>query len=103
MFKQDPKSAKVSKGLESPSLQGRVNSLGCSIHLGISHWMNADLFLPSSKLSTYCPGLHYTLEHELGLQELLDPFRNVCILNMFESIEFRIRDEMSIVDPPVWE
>ncbi|GKF50246.1 hypothetical protein Tco_0146713 [Tanacetum coccineum] len=81
MFKQDPKSAKVSKGLESPSLQGRVNSLGSSIRLGISHWMNANPFFPSSKLSTYCPGLHYTLEHELGLQEL--------------------EDEISIVDLPL--
>ncbi|GKF99730.1 hypothetical protein Tco_0301421 [Tanacetum coccineum] len=30
MFTHDPRSAKVSKGFESPNLQGRVNSLGTS-------------------------------------------------------------------------
>nr|GEY71067.1 hypothetical protein [Tanacetum cinerariifolium] len=66
MFTHDPKSAKVSKGLDSPNLQGRVNSLGSSIFTGISPWINADPLLPSSKLSTasrtgrlrYNPGIH---------------------------------------------
>ncbi|GJX14981.1 hypothetical protein Tco_0206739 [Tanacetum coccineum] len=34
MFTHDPKSAKVSKGFESPNLQGRVNSPGSSILIG---------------------------------------------------------------------
>ncbi|GJU80590.1 hypothetical protein Tco_1282955 [Tanacetum coccineum] len=53
MFTQDPKSAKVSKDLESPILQSKVNNPGSSILLGISPWINANPFLPSSKLSTY--------------------------------------------------
>nr|GEX93616.1 hypothetical protein [Tanacetum cinerariifolium] len=53
MFTQDPKSAKVSKGLESPNMHGRVKSPGSSIRLGVLPWMNADPFLPSSKLSIH--------------------------------------------------
>ncbi|GJX02429.1 hypothetical protein Tco_0186342 [Tanacetum coccineum] len=53
MFTHDPKSAKVSKGFESPNLQGRVNSPGSSILADTSPWTNADPFLPSSKLFTY--------------------------------------------------
>ncbi|GKE06460.1 hypothetical protein Tco_1398478, partial [Tanacetum coccineum] len=53
MFTHDPKSVKVSKGFESPNLQGRVNSPGSSILADTSPWTNADLFLPSYKLSTY--------------------------------------------------
>ncbi|GKG51854.1 hypothetical protein Tco_0544492, partial [Tanacetum coccineum] len=53
MFTHDPKSAKVSKGFESPNLQGRVNIPGSSILADTSPWMNANPFLPSSKLSKY--------------------------------------------------
>ncbi|GKA76524.1 hypothetical protein Tco_0782985, partial [Tanacetum coccineum] len=53
MFTHDPKSAKVSKGFESPNLQGRVNSLGSSILVDTLPWTNVDPFLPSSKLSTW--------------------------------------------------
>ncbi|GJW10979.1 hypothetical protein Tco_1576806 [Tanacetum coccineum] len=53
MFAHDPKLAKVSKGFESPNLQGRVNSPRSSILADTSPWMNVDPFLPSSKLSTY--------------------------------------------------
>ncbi|GJU59578.1 hypothetical protein Tco_1237344 [Tanacetum coccineum] len=53
MFTHDPKSAKVSKGFESPNLQGRVNSPRSSILIDTSPWTNDDPFLPSSKLSTW--------------------------------------------------
>ncbi|GJY89040.1 hypothetical protein Tco_0503668 [Tanacetum coccineum] len=52
MFTYDPKSTKVSKGFESPNLQGRVNSLGSSILVDTSPWTNVDPVLPSSKLFT---------------------------------------------------
>nr|GEW79757.1 hypothetical protein [Tanacetum cinerariifolium] len=53
MFTHDLKSAKVSKGFESPNLQGRVHSMGSSIMEDASSCTNVDLFLPSSKLSTW--------------------------------------------------
>ncbi|GJU97474.1 hypothetical protein Tco_1326745 [Tanacetum coccineum] len=53
MFTHDPKSAKVSKGFESPNLQGRLNSPGSSILVDTSPWKNVDPFLPSSKFFTY--------------------------------------------------
>nr|GEY69525.1 hypothetical protein [Tanacetum cinerariifolium] len=36
MFTHDPRSAKASKGFESPSLQGRVNSPGSFIFAGVT-------------------------------------------------------------------
>ncbi|GJV08209.1 hypothetical protein Tco_1345865 [Tanacetum coccineum] len=56
MFTHDPKSASVSKGFESPNLQGRVNSLRSPIFTRVSPWINADPFLPSSKLLTVGSG-----------------------------------------------
>nr|GEV00253.1 putative reverse transcriptase domain, ribonuclease H-like domain, aspartic peptidase domain protein [Tanacetum cinerariifolium] len=71
MFTHDPKLAKVSKGFESPNLQGRVNSPGSSIFVDTSHWTNVDPFcLLLNSLHIY-PTLRYRLERELGLQEPL--------------------------------
>ncbi|GJX03430.1 hypothetical protein Tco_0189346 [Tanacetum coccineum] len=65
----DPKSAKVSKGFESPNLQGKVNSPGSSILVDTSPWTNDNPFLPSSKLSMYLSILRYRLERGIGLRE----------------------------------
>ncbi|GJS76881.1 hypothetical protein Tco_0726762 [Tanacetum coccineum] len=71
MFTHDPRSAKASKGFESPTLQGRVNSLGSSIFAGISPWINVDPFcLGLSFLRIYLIW-RYRLGRELGLQELV--------------------------------
>ncbi|GKB41324.1 hypothetical protein Tco_0886266 [Tanacetum coccineum] len=42
MFIHDPRSAKVSKGFESPNLQGRVNSLGLERDLGLQEPVDYD-------------------------------------------------------------
>ncbi|GJU13698.1 hypothetical protein Tco_1136094 [Tanacetum coccineum] len=42
MFMHDPRSAKVSKGFESPNLQGRVNSLGLERDLGLQEPVDYD-------------------------------------------------------------
>ncbi|GJU32226.1 hypothetical protein Tco_1175815 [Tanacetum coccineum] len=71
MLTHDPKSAKVSKGFESPNLQGKVNSSGSSIFTNTSPWMNADPFFPVLSSPRIYPTLRYTLEREIGLQELV--------------------------------
>ncbi|GKF49438.1 hypothetical protein Tco_0142689, partial [Tanacetum coccineum] len=66
MFTHDLKLANMSKGFESPNLQGRVNSPGSSILADTLPWTNVDLFLPSSKLSTWLVWeMFASLEHVL--------------------------------------
>nr|GEX08942.1 hypothetical protein [Tanacetum cinerariifolium] len=79
MFTHDVKSSKVSKGFESPNLQGRVNSPSSSIFADTSPWKNVDLFLPSSKLFTECSC------HSIGdgLQYCVDFFGHLALL-LFE-------------------
>ncbi|GJW96609.1 hypothetical protein Tco_0178417 [Tanacetum coccineum] len=65
----DPKSTKVSNGLESSSLQGKINNPGSVNFSGSLFWRKADPFLPTQDFPCTYPRWDCTCEHKLRPQK----------------------------------